>query len=40
MTFEDTMVMEQLRYIGILETVRIRSSGFPVRLPYEQFVHT
>ncbi|CDS42665.1 myosin XV [Echinococcus multilocularis] len=39
MTFEDTMVMEQLRYIGILETVRIRSSGFPVRLPYEQFVH-
>uniref|UniRef100_A0A5K3EUU6 Myosin motor domain-containing protein n=2 Tax=Mesocestoides corti TaxID=53468 RepID=A0A5K3EUU6_MESCO len=38
MTFEDTMVMEQLRYIGILETVRIRSSGFPVRLPYQQFV--
>ncbi|VDO00069.1 unnamed protein product [Rodentolepis nana] len=39
MTFEDTMVMEQLRYIGILETVRIRSSGFPVRLPYKQLVH-
>ncbi|KAL7065008.1 hypothetical protein AAHC03_05159 [Spirometra sp. Aus1] len=39
LTFEDTMVMEQLRYIGILETVKIRSSGFPVRLPYTMFVN-
>ncbi|VDL98603.1 unnamed protein product [Schistocephalus solidus] len=39
LTFEDTMVMEQLRYIGILETVKIRSSGFPVRLPYTVFAN-
>ncbi|VDK79356.1 unnamed protein product [Dibothriocephalus latus] len=39
LTFEDTMVMEQLRYIGVLETVKIRSSGFPVRLPYTVFAN-
>lgn len=37
--FDDEMVMRQLRYTGMLETVRIRQAGFNVRLPYEEFIH-
>ena len=35
--FEDDMVLAQLRYSGVLETVRIRQTGFPVRRSYEDF---
>ncbi|XP_006875611.1 PREDICTED: unconventional myosin-XV [Chrysochloris asiatica] len=36
--FESEVVMTQLRYSGVLETVRIRKEGFPVRLPFQAFV--
>ncbi|KAF7478538.1 hypothetical protein GHT09_010347 [Marmota monax] len=36
--FEPDVVMAQLRYSGVLETVRIRKEGFPVRLPFQMFV--
>ncbi|XP_063098230.1 unconventional myosin-XV [Cavia porcellus] len=36
--FEPDVVMTQLRYSGVLETVRIRKEGFPVRLPFQVFV--
>ncbi|XP_014398290.1 PREDICTED: unconventional myosin-XV [Myotis brandtii] len=36
--FEADVVMAQLRYSGLLETVRIRKEGFPVRLPFQAFV--
>lgn len=32
------MVTAQLRYSGLLETVRIRKEGFPVRLPFQVFI--
>ncbi|TNN18772.1 Unconventional myosin-XV, partial [Schistosoma japonicum] len=38
MVFDDAVVMDQLRYGGLLETVRIRKSGFPVRLSYKYFI--
>lgn len=31
-------MMAQLRYSGVLETVRIRKEGFPVRLPFQVFI--
>ncbi|KAL3894134.1 MAG: hypothetical protein SGPRY_013890, partial [Prymnesium sp.] len=31
-------VRAQLAYLGVLEVVRIRQQGFPMRLPYEQFL--
>lgn len=36
--FETDVVMAQLRYSGVLETVRIRKEGFPVRLPFQVFI--
>lgn len=36
--FEPDVVMAQLRYSGVLDTVRIRKEGFPVRLPFQAFL--
>ncbi|KAG9509135.1 Unconventional myosin-IXb [Fragariocoptes setiger] len=35
--FDDVLVLLQLRYTGMLETVRIRQSGYSVRLLYTEF---
>lgn len=35
--FDETLVLNQLRYSGMLETVRIRRAGFPVRRPFHDF---
>lgn len=35
--FDDVCVLLQLRYTGMLETVRIRQSGYSVRLLYTEF---
>ncbi|KAM4706262.1 unconventional myosin-X isoform 2-T2 [Rhinophrynus dorsalis] len=35
--FDQTVVLNQLRYSGMLETVRIRRAGFPVRRPFHDF---
>ncbi|XP_071450412.1 unconventional myosin-IXb-like isoform X2 [Hetaerina americana] len=36
--FDDDTVQRQLRYTGMLETVRIRQAGYNVRLTYEEFI--
>lgn len=30
--------LKQIRYLGVLETIKIRKSTFPYRKPYKQFV--
>ena len=35
--FDRKLVLDQLRYSGMLETVRIRRAGFPVRILYPEF---
>ncbi|XP_033991940.1 unconventional myosin-X [Trematomus bernacchii] len=35
--FDQTLVLNQLRYSGMLETVKIRRTGFPIRRPFEDF---
>ena len=37
MSFEEGMVVEQMRYSGILESIRVLRAGFAVRLPYADF---
>ncbi|KAM4608951.1 unconventional myosin-X [Polymixia lowei] len=35
--FDPEVVLNQLRYSGMLETVKIRRAGFPVRRPFQDF---
>lgn len=35
--FDKQMVEDQLRYAGMLETIRIRKAGYPNRRPYQEF---
>ncbi|CAH2305349.1 unconventional myosin-X-like [Pelobates cultripes] len=37
-TFNPDVVLNQLRYSGMLETVKIRRAGFPVRRQYQDFI--
>ncbi|KAM6937028.1 unconventional myosin-IXAa-like [Xenentodon cancila] len=39
MRFSDSLVLRQLRYTGMLETVRIRQSGYSVKFTFQEFVH-
>ncbi|XP_023813712.1 unconventional myosin-XV-like [Oryzias latipes] len=36
--FEDDLVSSQLRHSGVLETIRIRKEGYPVRMPFYVFL--
>ncbi|XP_053214006.1 unconventional myosin-IXb-like [Panonychus citri] len=36
--FDDMLVLVQLRYTGMLETVTIRQSGYSVRLSFDEFI--
>lgn len=36
--FDDMLVLVQLRYTGMLDTVKIRQSGYSVRLSFEEFI--
>ncbi|KAK3592955.1 hypothetical protein CHS0354_036814 [Potamilus streckersoni] len=38
-TFDEVLVLRQLRYTGMLATVRIRQSGYNYRLTFEEFAH-
>lgn len=35
--FDPDIVLNQLRYSGMLETVKIRRAGFPVRRTFKDF---
>ncbi|XP_057185155.1 unconventional myosin-IXAb isoform X4 [Triplophysa rosa] len=37
--FNDALVLRQLRYTGMLETVRIRQSGYSVKYTFPDFAH-
>jgi len=37
MTFDDVLVMEQLKSSGMSETVRIKQSSYPIRIPHDRF---
>uniref|UniRef100_A0A8C5QBR4 Myosin IXB n=1 Tax=Leptobrachium leishanense TaxID=445787 RepID=A0A8C5QBR4_9ANUR len=36
-TFDEALVIQQLRYTGMLETVRIRRSGYSAKYTYQEF---
>jgi myosin VIIa len=37
--FDRGLCVRQLRYAGLMETAKIRQSGFPIRFSYSEFVH-
>jgi myosin-3 len=36
--FDKDKVVKQLRYTGVLETIRIRQNGFSHRVPFNEFL--
>ncbi|NXW46174.1 MYO9B protein, partial [Nyctiprogne leucopyga] len=38
MLFDETLVLQQLRYTGMLETVRIRRSGYSAKYTFQEFI--
>jgi myosin III len=36
--FDSAKILKQLRYTGVLETIRIRQTGFSHRLAFEEFL--
>ncbi|CAB3253169.1 unnamed protein product [Arctia plantaginis] len=38
MKFDMPCVLAQLRYTGMLDTIKIRQTGYPIRIPFQSFV--
>ena len=35
---DDTLVAHQIKYLGLMENLRVRRAGFAFRRPYEMFL--
>ena len=37
-TYDDDLVRHQVRYLGLMENIRVRRAGFAFRLEYDRFL--
>ena len=36
--YDESLVLNQVRYLGLIENMRVRRAGYPYRMRYDRFM--
>lgn len=37
--YDEQLVLNQVRYLGLIENMKVRRAGYPYRMRYDRFMH-